>query len=118
MLYINGVQHPPELPIMDYSSPFGATRAYEALFPVTGIYHDEGAHMITLEMFTKRSYILGFDIILDKEADEEYISLPHQGNVHIEARFNKPQPKQISCVKYTEFPVHIKIDNSRNVTGE
>ena len=42
--------------------------------------------MITLEMFTKGFYILGFDLTPDREAGEEHISLPLQGNVRIEAR--------------------------------
>jgi len=33
--------------------PFGATRANETLFSITGIHHDDRAHMITLKMFTK-----------------------------------------------------------------
>jgi len=61
---------------MDCSSPFGATRAYEILFSSTGIHHDDRAHTIILEIFTKGSYVLGFDLTLDREADEEHISPP------------------------------------------
>ena len=68
---------------MDCSSPFGATRAYETLFSTTGIHHDDRVHMITLEMFTKVFYVLGFDLTPDREADEEHISLPRQGNVRM-----------------------------------
>jgi len=50
VLYVNGVQHPPEPLTMDCSSPFRATRAYETLFSSTGIHHDDRAHMNTLEM--------------------------------------------------------------------
>jgi len=53
VLYVNGVLHPSEPLTMDCSSPFGATRAYETLFSSTGIRHDDRAHMISLEMFTK-----------------------------------------------------------------
>ena len=88
VLYVNGFQHPSEPLTMDYSSPFGATRAYETCSS-TGILYDDGAHMITLEMFTKGFYVLGFDLTPDREADEEHISLPCQGNVRIEALFKK-----------------------------
>jgi hypothetical protein len=87
VLYVNCVQHPAEPLTMDCSSPFGATRAYETLFSSTGIHHDDRGHMINLEMFTEGFYILGFDLTRDREADEEHISLPRQGNVRIEARF-------------------------------
>jgi hypothetical protein len=72
---------------MNCSSPFGATRAYKTLFSSTGIHHDDRAHMITLEMFTKGFYILEFDLTPDREADDEHISLPRRGNVRIETLF-------------------------------
>ena len=78
---------------MDSSSTFGATRAYETLFSSTSIHHNDRVHMITLEMFTKVFYILGFDTTPDREADEKHISLPRQGNVRIEALFKKPLPE-------------------------
>jgi hypothetical protein len=49
--------------------------------------------MFTLDMFTKGYYVLGFDLTPDREADEEHISLPRQGNVRIEALFKKPLPE-------------------------
>jgi hypothetical protein len=118
VLYVNGVQHPSEPLTMDCSTPFGDTRAYETLFSSTGIHHDDRGHMITLDMFTKGFYILGFDLTPDRQADEEYISLPRQGNVLIEALFKKPLPESVTCILYAEFPGHIEIDNSRNVTVE
>ena len=70
VLYVNGVQYPPVPLNMNYSSSFGTTGAYETLFSSTGIYHDDCAHMITLEMFSKGYYILGFDLTPDRDADE------------------------------------------------
>ena len=74
MLYVNGVQRPSEPLTMDCSSSFGATRAYKTLFSSIGIHHDYRAHMITLEIFTKGFYILGFDLTPDREAEEEHIT--------------------------------------------
>jgi hypothetical protein len=71
VFYVNGVQHPSEPLTMDCSSPFGATRANETLFSSKVIHHDDRAHMITLEMFTKCFFVLGFDLTLDRQADEE-----------------------------------------------
>jgi len=118
VLYVNDVQHPPEPLTMDCSSSLGTTRAYETLFSSTGNHHDDRAHMITLELFTKGFYILGFDLTPDREADEEHINLPRQGNVRIEARFKKSLPEPVTCIYYAEFPGHIEIDSSRNVTVE
>ena len=74
--------------------------------------------MITLEMFTKGFFILGFDITVDREADEEHMNLPLQGNLRIEARFYKPLPDPVTCILYAEFPVHVEIHSARNVTVE
>jgi len=118
VLYVNGVQHHSQPLTMNCSSPFIATRAYETLFSSTGIHHDDHAHMITLEMFTKGFYILGFDLTPDREVDEEHISLPRQGNVRIEALFKIPLPETITCILYAEFPGRIDIDYYRNVIVE
>jgi len=109
---------PSESLTMDCSSPFAATTAYETLFSSTGVHHDDRAHIVTLEMFTKGFYILGFDLTTDREADEEHISLPRQGNVHIEARFYKSLPEHVTCILCAEFPGHVEIENSRNFTVE
>jgi hypothetical protein len=71
--------------------------------------------MINLKIFTKGSYIFGFDLTPDKEADEEHISVPRQGNVCIEARFKKPLPEPVTCILYAEFPGHVEIDNSKTL---
>ena len=103
---------------MDCSSPFGANRAYESLFSSTGIHHDDRACMITLEMFTKPFYILGFDLTPHRETDEDNIRLKPQGNARIETRFNKPLPDPVTCVLYTEFLAQVEINNARNVKVE
>jgi len=118
VLFVNGVQNPSEPLTIDCSSTFTVTRAYETLFSSTGIHHNDRAHIITLEMFTKCFYVLVFDLKPDRKADEEHISLPRQGNVRIEARFKKPLPEHVICIWYAEFPGHIEIDNTMNVTVE
>ena len=89
---------------MDFSSLFVVTTAYEIRFSITDIHHDDRAHTITKEKFTKSYYILGFELTPDRQADEEHISLPRKGNVRIEARFKNPLPEPITCILYTEFP--------------
>ena len=74
--------------------------------------------MITLDMFNKDYYILGFDLTPDWQADEEHISLPRRGNMRIEARSKKPLPEPVTCILYAEFLGHVEIDISRNVAVE
>jgi hypothetical protein len=102
--------------MVDTSSIFGATRAYETLFSGTGIHHDNHGHMITLDMFLQGFFVLGFDLTPDVSADEPHISLPRQGNVRIEARFKSALPEPVTCILCAEYPRNIEIDNSRNVT--
>jgi hypothetical protein len=118
VLYVNGVQYPSEAPAMDCSSSFGVSRAYEALFSSRGIYHDNRRRMITLDMYRKRFYALGFNLTPDREADEAHISLPRHGNVRIEARFKKPPPDPVTCILCAEFLGYIEIDSSRKVRVE
>jgi len=86
VLYVNGVQHPSEPPIMDCSSPFGATTAYKSLFSSihVGIHYVGRAHMFTLEIFTEGFCVLGFDLTPNREADKEHIILPCQGKIRSE----------------------------------
>ena len=98
VLFVNGIQNPSETLTIDCSSTFGATKDYEILFSSTGIHHDDRAQMITLEMFTKCFYVLGFDLTPDSEADEEHIILPRQRNMRIAARFKKPLPEPVTCI--------------------
>ena len=112
---VNGVQHPSEPLVIDCSSPFGATRAYEKLFSSTGVHRDDSVHMIILGKFTKCFYLLGFDLIPDREFDKERISPPHHGNVRIEARFKKPLTETIAYILYADFPGHIEIENSETL---
>ena len=71
VLYVNAVQQRSETLKIDCSSPFATTRACE-LFSSTAIHHDDRAHMITMELFTKCFYVLGFDLTTYREADEEH----------------------------------------------
>ena len=89
VLYVNDVQHPSKQLSMGCSLPFWGTRAFETFFSSTGIHYDDHAHMITLEMFIKGFYELGFALTLDRKADREHISLPLQGNMRIETRLKK-----------------------------
>ena len=103
---------------MDCSSTNWVTRVYETFFSSIGIHNDDSAHVITLEMFNRSLYVPGFCLISEREAKEEHISLPRQGNVCIEAHFKKPLPEPVMCILYAEFPEYVEIENSKNVTVE
>ena len=93
----------------------GLTKHY---FENTGFLHDYRAHMITLEMFTKVFYVLGFDLTPDIQADEEHKIMLREGNGRIDALFNKPLLEPMTCLFYADVPGHFEIDHSRNFTVE
>ena len=68
VFYVNDVQHSSDPLTMDCSSPLWATRVYETLFSSPGIHHDDHAHIITSEIFTKGFYILVLDLTPGTEA--------------------------------------------------
>jgi len=113
VLYVNGVKDPSEPPIMDCSSPFGATRAYKPLFSNTGIHHVGRAHMFILEIFTEGFCVLGFDLTPNREADKEHIILPCQGKVNIETHFKKPLREHVRCIFLMKF-----LDTTKSTTPE
>jgi hypothetical protein len=60
---------------MDSSPPQGDTSPCETLFSSIGIHHDDRDHIITLEIFTRDFYVLGFDLKTDRKSVEEHIKL-------------------------------------------
>jgi hypothetical protein len=62
---------------MNHPSPFGVTRAKDKLLSNTGIHHNHHSHKITMELFTKGFYRVGFDLSTDREDDEEHVNLSH-----------------------------------------
>jgi len=118
VLFVNGVQNPSEPHAIECSLTFSATRDYEILFSSTVTQHDNRAQRITLGKFSKFFYVSGFDLTPDREVDEEHICLPRQGIILIEARFKNPPSEPVKCFLCAEFPGHIEIDQSGNITVE
>jgi hypothetical protein len=46
--------------------------------------------------------MLLFDLTPDRAASEGHISLPDQGNIRLELRFDKPLPDVVTCLLYLE----------------
>jgi len=81
-------------------------------------HHDDRAHMITIEMFTKVFYILGCDLTPFREAGKHHVSIRCSQKLCIVARFEKPLPGYVTTILRAEFPGNVEIHNSRNGTVE
>ena len=59
--------------------------------------------------------MLLFDLTPDRAASEGHISLPDQGNIRLELRFDRPLPEAITCLVYLEYNC-VRIDQLRTVS--
>ena len=58
------------------------------------------------------------DITPDRAASEGLISLPEQGNIRLELRFDRPLPEAITCLLYLEYDNCVRIDQLRSVSTD
>lgn len=91
------------------------TGAYYSLMKGIGIRNNDRGIQITYENFLNGFTIYAFDLTPDQSGHEDHTSLPNQGPLRIEAYFDNPLPKTITCIIYLEYDACIEIDKDRNV---
>lgn len=92
------------------------TRAYHTLFSGTGIHHKDRGHQITKDLFKSGYFLLAFDLTPSGLAHDNCTELNNQGSIRIEARFDKPLPKTVTCIVYTQYGSScVELDKYRNV---
>lgn len=115
-LVINGVQHPQQPIILDYSKkPYISTRAYISLFKGIGIHYFDKGHQITKDFYDNGCFMLVFDLTADNSYGNSCGNLLKDGNLRIEGSFSSALDSVITCLVYTEFDALIEIDKNRNV---
>jgi hypothetical protein len=62
--------------------------------------------------------MLLFDLTPDLAASEGHISLPDQGSIRLELRFDRPLPEAITCLVYLEYVNCVRIDQLRTVSTD
>ena len=87
-------------------SPFEIAMANDKQFSSTGINHDDGAPMITMKLFTKGFYIVGFNFTPDRGNNKQHVSLPCQENERIMAQNTYQYPLLTLCM--LNFPDTLK----------
>jgi hypothetical protein len=60
--------------------------------------------------------MLLFDLTPDRAASEGHISLPKQGNIRLELKFDKSLPEVVTCILYLEYDNCVRIDHLRTVS--
>jgi hypothetical protein len=92
--------------------------AYNTLFEGSGIRHSNAGLQVTHRMFIAGYFILLFDLTPDRADSEGHISLPDQGNIRLELRFDKALSEAITCLLYLEYDNCVRIDQLRTVSTE
>jgi hypothetical protein len=117
-LFVNGKQYPNEGLSMDMDHEKSSVLAYNTLFEGSGIHHSNSGLQITHEMFVGGYFILLFDLTPDRAASEGHRSLPDNGAIRIECRFDKPLPEAVTCLLYLEYENTISLNDMRTVTTD
>jgi len=104
---VNGVQHPSE-PQNALILTLWCYQHLRNTISSMSIHHDDRAH-ITLEIFTKGFYVLGFDLTTDRGAEDH--NSARQSNVRIEALFKTPLPEPVTCIFMLNSPDTSKLTN-------
>ena len=63
-----------------------------------------------LAQFTKGSFIIIFDLMLDDCAWDGHTSLSHNGNIHIEPKFDEALVEAVTIFLYLEFDAFIELE--------
>ena len=115
VMYVNGQQIPTGGLAIGTGHEKTTTMAYQTLFSGSGIHHGNAGIQITHDMFIKGYFMLLFDLTPDSAASEGHTSLPENGNIRIEAKFDSALTSAITCLLYLEYDANVQIDNLRNV---
>jgi hypothetical protein len=62
--------------------------------------------------------MLLFNLMPDRGTSECHNSYPKNGNIRIEADFNKQLPDPVNCLLYMEYDNYVRVDRNRAVTTD
>lgn len=114
-LYVNGTLIPNETILMDFSGGNQYARAYATIFSATGILHTPQGNLISLEKYKNGCFLIATDLTPDSSGIDSTSSLLNEGNIRIEARFEKALASTITCLIFLEYDATLEIDKNRNV---
>ena len=116
-LFYNGRPIPSEGLPMNMGHEKTSVLAYNTLFEGSGIRHSNAGLQVTHDMFKAGYFMLLFDLTPDRAASEGHVSLPTQGNIRLELKFDKPLPDAVTCLLYLEYENSVRIDQLRSVSA-
>lgn len=114
-LYLNGTPIPNESISTDFNSGMQYARAYSSIFTTLGLIHTSQGNLITKDDFKNGSFIIACDLTPDLSGMDSSSSLLNQGNIRIEARFDKALERTVTCLVFLEYDSTLEIDKNRNI---
>jgi len=117
-LYYNGRPIPNEGLALDMSHEKTSVLAYNNIFEGSGIRHSNAGLQVTHRMFIAGYFMLLFYLTPDRAASEGHISLPDQGNIRLELRFDRPLPEAITRLVYLEYGNCVRKHQLRTVSTD
>lgn len=115
-LYVNGSETPSSSLTMDFTNSFQYARAYATIFSATGLLHSPHGNLVTKDMYANGYFMVAYDLTSDHSSTKEGCSsLPNQGNIRFDARFESALTSTITCLVYMEFDATLEIDKHRNI---
>lgn len=117
-MYVNGQQIPSEGLNISTDHQKTTTLAYDTLFKGSGIHHSNGGMQITHDMYINGFFTLMYDLTPDVSASHGHRSLPSNGTIRIEAKYDKPLPHAITCLLYAEYDNSIEINKDRHIVTD
>lgn len=114
-LFVNGTPIPNESLVTDFSSGNQFARAYATIFSATGILHSTQGNLVCSDQFKENTFLIASDLTPDLSGLDSMSSLLNQGNIRIEARFDKPLNSTITCLVFLEYDATLEIDKNRNI---
>jgi hypothetical protein len=117
-LLVNGRQVPNEGLSLGMDHEKTSVMGYTTPFEASGMHHSNSGLRITHDLYINGFLMLLFDLTPDHSASESHTSHPENGNIRIEAKFNRPLSEAITCLLYLEFDNSVHVDLARNVTTD
>jgi len=118
VMCVNG-RHVPSEGLTIYTGsakPF--TMAYQTLFNGLGIHHRNKGTQITPTQFMTGLFMLVFDITHVGCASDGHTSLPDNGSILIDLKFDESLAEAVTILLYQEFDTSFQIDRLRKVTTD
>ena len=105
LMYVNGWQVPSEGLSLNTANTKITTMAYQTFFCCLGIHHANMDIQITHELYRKSYFMLLFDLTPDHSGSGGHTSLPDNGNIRIEFKFDYALSDALTVLLYSRTSI-------------